>query len=130
MISTDCEGHASSPTGTIESRQGRYQGPVILIRVQQLTEVTEIIELPALAVGYDEEARYFEAGVRGDKRAGLLSALQEAVWPLYETQLTALRARSLTEFKKSLKAALADGGEGFTSAATRCCLVHSRTQTI
>jgi len=69
--------------------------------------------------GYDEEARYFEAGVRGDKRAGLLSALQEAVWPLYETQLTALRARSLTEFKKSLKTALADGGEGFTSAATR-----------
>ena len=70
--------------------------------------------------GYDEEARYFEAGVRGDKRAGLLSALQEAVWPLYETQLTALRARTLTEFKKALRAALAEGGEGFSAAAARC----------
>lgn len=73
------------------------------------------------ASGYDEEARYFDAGVRGDKRAGLLSALQEAVWPLYETQLTALRARTLTDFKKALKAALIDSGEGFTSAASRCC---------
>ena len=70
--------------------------------------------------GYDEEARYFEAGVRGDKRAGLLSALQEAVWPLYETQLTALRVQTLTEFKKALKATLADGREGFSSAAGRC----------
>ena len=74
----------------------------------------------SVGAGYDEEARYFEEGVRGDKRTGLLAALHEAVWPVYETQLTALRARSLTEFKKALKAALADGGEGFTSAASRC----------
>ena len=60
--------------------------------------------------------------MRGDKRAGLLSALQEAAWPLYETQLTAVRAETLTRFKKALKAAMADGGEGFTSAASRCCV--------
>ena len=88
----------------------------MLLHLERGNQPAELIDT---VVGYDEEARYFEAGVRGDKRAGLLSALQEAAWPLYETQLTALRARSLTEFKKSLKAALAEGGEGFTSAATR-----------
>ena len=47
--------------------------------------------------------------MRSDKRAGLFSALQESVWPLHETQLTALRAQTLTEFKKAVEATLADG---------------------
>lgn len=66
--------------------------------------------------GYDEEARYFEVGVRGDKRAELLASLHAAVRPLYDSQLSALRSLCLEGFKQDV-AARAEGTNAFASLA-------------
>ena len=73
----------------------------------------------ALPAGYDEEARYFEARVRGEKREDLVHSLHAAVQPLHDSQLEALRAALLAGFKQGLATALADGAEGFADAASR-----------
>lgn len=67
--------------------------------------------------GYDEEARYFEGGVRLAKRADLVEAINKLVGEAYDNQLELLRASVLAEAKKKIKAgsdalSFADVGRG------------------
>lgn len=66
--------------------------------------------------GYDEEARYFEAAVRADKRKDLVTKAYAAVAGVRDGQLAALRARTLQQFKADLQAAVEAGSDGFTAA--------------
>ena len=72
-----------------------------------------------MCAGYDEEARYFEAGVRSGKRAELVDSLHAAVRPLYEAQLTALCSTTLAGFVQALAAALAERSDTFALSAAR-----------
>lgn len=68
--------------------------------------------------GYDEEARYFDAGVSGSKRDDLEQQLQGLASPLWDQQVAHLKAQGLEDFQEALKAA--DGP--FAAAAARYVL--------
>ncbi|KAL4858391.1 Protein ROOT HAIR DEFECTIVE 3 [Chlorella vulgaris] len=68
--------------------------------------------------GYDEEARYFEAGVSEARRADLVEALEALVRPAFEAQLALLRELALTVFKQQLQQEAAPG-ERFVDRAQR-----------
>lgn len=70
--------------------------------------------------GYDEEAQYFEPGVRGAKRAELESSLHALAAPHMRAQLAMLAATALGGFKQALPAAVVGGEETFVDAAARC----------
>jgi Root hair defective 3 GTP-binding protein (RHD3) len=74
--------------------------------------------------GYDEEARYFEAAVRADKRQELVAKAYAAVAGVRDAQLAALKARTLQRFQADLQAAVEAGDEGFSAAATRWAPCH------
>ncbi len=74
--------------------------------------------LPHLATGYDEEARYFEAGVSEAKREELVEALEGLVRPAFEGQLALLRELALAAFKQQLAMGGAPG-EAFVDRAQR-----------
>ncbi len=67
--------------------------------------------------GYDEEARYFEAHVRADKRKDLVDKAYAAVAGVRDGQLAALRVKVLVQFQTDLRAAMDGGQQGFTAAA-------------
>lgn len=69
--------------------------------------------------GYDEEARYFEASVRTDKRKDLVSSAFAAVADVRNTQLVALRAIMLQRFKTDMTAALEAEPKTFSASAIR-----------
>jgi hypothetical protein len=75
--------------------------------------------LHSCLTGYDEEARYFEAAVRADKRAELVAKAYAAVAGVRDAQLAALKARTLQRFQADLQAAVEAGEEGFSAAAAR-----------
>jgi Root hair defective 3 GTP-binding protein (RHD3) len=78
--------------------------------------------------GYDEEARYFEAAVRADKRTELVAKAYAAVAGVRDAQLAALKARTLQRFQADLQAAVEAGEEGFSAAAAGWVPRHSSQQ--
>ena len=68
--------------------------------------------------GYDEEARYFEDGVRRSREAELAARAQALIATAHAAQVAHLRAQVL----QRLAAALAQRapGEGFAACAARC----------
>lgn len=77
--------------------------------------------------GYDEEARYFEAGVRRAKREELVARARGLVRSAFDAQLLHLRAR-LREHAARETAACGGRDGGFAAAASRCGL--RRTQRV
>ena len=75
--------------------------------------------------GYDEEARYFEAAVRADKRKELVAKAYTAVAGVRDAQLAALKLRTLQRFQEELQAAGQSGDEGFSAAAARWVPCHN-----
>lgn len=84
-----------------------------------LTSVPFVLILFVKMPGYDEEARYFEAAVRADKRTELVAKAYAAVAGVRDAQLAALKARTLQHFQADLQAAVEAGKEGFSAAAAR-----------
>ncbi|KAK9867191.1 hypothetical protein WJX84_006772 [Apatococcus fuscideae] len=70
--------------------------------------------------GYDEEARYFDSGVKQEKQAELVQKLHEAVHPAFSAQLGHLRKATLLTFQQSLKTTLGAHPRTFAAAASRC----------
>ncbi|XP_042756298.1 protein ROOT HAIR DEFECTIVE 3 isoform X1 [Lactuca sativa] len=68
---------------------------------------------------YDEEATYFEDGVRSAKRKQLEEKLIQLVQPTYQLMLEHIQLETLDKFKKALQDAL-NGGQGFAKAAWNC----------
>ncbi|KAI3684189.1 hypothetical protein L6452_33409 [Arctium lappa] len=68
---------------------------------------------------YDEEATYFEDGVRSAKRRQLEEKLIQLVQPTYQLMLEHVQSETLDKFKKALNDALS-GGQGFSIAACDC----------
>lgn len=68
---------------------------------------------------YDEEAIYFDDGVRSAKRKQLEEKLLQLVQPAYQSMLGHLRSGALDKFKEAFDKAL-NAGEGFSSAARTC----------
>ena len=77
-------------------------------------------------LGYDEDARYFEAAVRADKRQELVAKAYAAVAGVRDAQLAALKLRTLQRFQADLQAAVEAGDEGFSAAANRWGRCHRR----
>ncbi|KAK9839889.1 hypothetical protein WJX74_009244 [Apatococcus lobatus] len=70
--------------------------------------------------GYDEEARYFDPGVKQAKQAELLQKLHEAFLPAFNAQQSHLHQAMVAAFQQSLKASLAAHPRSFASSAARC----------
>ncbi|XP_062018290.1 protein ROOT HAIR DEFECTIVE 3 homolog 2-like isoform X1 [Rosa rugosa] len=71
--------------------------------------------------GYDEEAKYYDKGVRDSKRHDLLEQTAlDFVLPAYTTMLRRLHSRTLENFKVELKQSLNNSGEGSTSSVSTC----------
>ncbi|KAK9923614.1 hypothetical protein M0R45_032022 [Rubus argutus] len=68
---------------------------------------------------YDEEATYFDEGVRSGKRKQLEEKLLQLVHPAFQALLGHIRSGTLDKFKEAFDKAL-DGGEGFSVAARDC----------
>ncbi|XP_065866893.1 protein ROOT HAIR DEFECTIVE 3-like [Euphorbia lathyris] len=68
---------------------------------------------------YDEEAVYFDEGVRSTKRKQLEEKLLQLVQPAYQLMLGHLRSETFDKFKEAFDKALTSG-EGFSSAAYSC----------
>ena len=61
--------------------------------------------------GYDEEAQYFEAGVRQGKRQELLSRASAALKPGFDSQIELLQQRCLTVAKEAMAQAESDSSQ-------------------
>ncbi len=72
-----------------------------------------------MCAGYDEEARYFDSGVKQEKQAELVQKLHEAVHPAFSAQLGHLRKATLLTFQQSLKTTLGAHPRTFAAAASR-----------
>lgn len=70
--------------------------------------------------GYDEEARYFDTGVKQEKQAELLQKLHKTFLPAFKAQLGFLHQASIAAFQRSLKASLAANPRSFATSAARC----------
>lgn len=70
--------------------------------------------------GYDEEARYFDTGVKQAKQAELLQKLHETFFPAFKAQLSYLHQATVAAFQQSLKASLAANPRSFAASAARC----------
>lgn len=70
--------------------------------------------------GYDEEARYFEAVVRADKRQDLVASAFAAVAEVRSAQLVALQALILQRFIAAMAAAKQAHPNSFSASAARC----------
>ncbi|CAN1168733.1 Protein ROOT HAIR DEFECTIVE 3 homolog 1 [Linum perenne] len=68
---------------------------------------------------YDNEATYFDEGVRTSKRKQLEEKLLQLVQPAYQTMLGHIRAGTFDKFKDAFEKAL-NAGEGFSLASTTC----------
>ncbi|KAK2653229.1 hypothetical protein Ddye_013085 [Dipteronia dyeriana] len=69
--------------------------------------------------GYDEEAVYFDEGVRTAKRKQLEEKLLQLVQPAFQSMLGHIRSGTLDKFKDAFDKSLS-GGEAFSSAAHHC----------
>lgn len=69
--------------------------------------------------GYDEEARYFEAGVRRAKREELVARARDLVRGAFDAQLRHLRAA--LHDRAALEIAACAGREGGFAAAASLC---------
>ncbi|XP_050384545.1 protein ROOT HAIR DEFECTIVE 3-like [Argentina anserina] len=68
---------------------------------------------------YDQEATYFDEGVRSGKRKQLEEKLLQLVQPAFQAFLGHLRSGTLDKFKEAFDKAL-DSGDGFSVAARNC----------
>ncbi|KAF3450609.1 hypothetical protein FNV43_RR06698 [Rhamnella rubrinervis] len=68
---------------------------------------------------YDEEAIYFDEGVRSAKRKQLEEKLLQLVQPAFQSALGHIRSGTLDKFKEAFDKAL-ESGEGFSVAARDC----------
>ncbi|KAL6144565.1 PREDICTED: protein ROOT HAIR DEFECTIVE 3-like [Fragaria vesca subsp. vesca] len=68
---------------------------------------------------YDQEATYFDEGVRSGKRKQLEEKLLQLVQSAFQALLGHLRSGTLEKFKVAFDKAL-DGGDGFSAAAHNC----------
>ncbi|TXG68531.1 hypothetical protein EZV62_003466 [Acer yangbiense] len=69
--------------------------------------------------GYDDEAVYFDEGVRTAKRKQLEEKLLQLVQPAFQSMLGHIRSGTLDKFKDAFDKSLS-GGEAFSSAAHHC----------
>lgn len=69
--------------------------------------------------GYDEEARYFEAGVCAAKREDLVAGVCTLVAPLWKQQAAHLQAAALNHFDAGLKEGMDGQGLSFAEAAAK-----------
>ncbi|KAF5810436.1 putative P-loop containing nucleoside triphosphate hydrolase [Helianthus annuus] len=69
--------------------------------------------------GYDDEAAFFEEGVRSCKRKQLKEKLLQLVEPAYQSTLQHMRSETLDKFIKSFEDAL-NKGQGFQLASRDC----------
>ena len=74
--------------------------------------------------GYDEEARYFDMGVKQAKQAELLQKLHKIFFPAFKAQLSFLHHATVAAFQRSLKASLAANPRSFATSAARCQTPH------
>ncbi|XP_071689948.1 protein ROOT HAIR DEFECTIVE 3-like [Rutidosis leptorrhynchoides] len=70
-------------------------------------------------VGYDQEAAFFEEGVRNSKRKELEDKLLQLVEPAYQSTLQHIRSETLEKFIKAFEDAL-NKGQKFQVAAQDC----------
>lgn len=77
-------------------------------------QATRLVE--ACLSGYDVEATYFEVGVRTAKRNELLSAVYEAVQPMFNRQVSILRDKCLESAREALSQA---EGSQFSAIASK-----------
>ncbi|CAN0878019.1 Protein ROOT HAIR DEFECTIVE 3 homolog 1 [Linum grandiflorum] len=68
---------------------------------------------------YDNEATYFDEGVRTAKRKQLEEKLLQLVQPAYQTMLGHIRSGTFDKFKDAFEKAL-NAGEGFSLASSSC----------
>ena len=69
--------------------------------------------------GYEQEARYFEAGVRQSKQQELQAKLASMVREVFQQQLDHLHAKLLAAFKGDLGGSIMDKTQPFAEAADR-----------
>ncbi|KAL5757472.1 hypothetical protein ACOSP7_020083 [Xanthoceras sorbifolium] len=75
--------------------------------------------LESCLLGYDDEAVYFDEGVRTAKRKQLEEKLLQLVQPAFQSMLGHIRSGTLDKFKDAFDKCLS-GGEAFSSAACHC----------
>ncbi|GIL45756.1 hypothetical protein Vafri_2910 [Volvox africanus] len=79
--------------------------------------------MESCVLGYESEARYFDAHVRLAKLEELQQRLLAVLQPVYQSQVTAQQAAILAAFDKELKLAAMEGGGlhgSFVAAAAAC----------
>nr|XP_043635564.1 protein ROOT HAIR DEFECTIVE 3-like [Erigeron canadensis] len=94
--------------------QGAVQSHIVPGFGRKLTSMID-----ACLSSYDEEATYFEDGVRSAKRRQLEEKLTQLVQPTYQMMLEHIQLETLDKFKRALLDALS-GGQGFANAAREC----------
>ena len=72
-----------------------------------------------LYAGYEQEARYFEAGVRQAKQQELQGKLAAMVRDLFQHQLANLHRKLMQAFKGDLGGSIMDKTQPFAQAAER-----------
>ena len=92
-------------------------GEVVLAAGAGLLEgfgVTVAAVMNTALAGYDEEARYFDTRVSGERRASLVEDLCEMVLPVYKQQLVRAVAEAMRGFTEGMKGV---EGRAFTETA-------------
>lgn len=76
-----------------------------------------------LSAGYEQEARYFEVGVRQSKQQELQGKLASMVRELFQQQLRHLHQKLMQAFKGDLGGSIMDKTQPFAQAAEKqvCC---------
>lgn len=76
-----------------------------------------------LGAGYEQEARYFEVGVRQSKQLELQGKLAAMVRELFQQQLRHLHQKLMQAFKGDLGGSIMDKTQPFAQAAEKqvCC---------
>lgn len=72
-----------------------------------------------LSAGYEQEARYFEVGVRQSKQQELQGKLASMVRELFQQQLTHLHHKLMQVFKGDLGGSIMDKTQPFAQAADK-----------
>lgn len=65
----------------------------------------------SISAGYDEEAQYFEAGVRKGKRQELLSRASSALKTSFDSQIELLQQRCLAIAKEAMAQTESDSSQ-------------------
>ncbi|KAK9055677.1 hypothetical protein SSX86_026762 [Deinandra increscens subsp. villosa] len=77
-------------------------------------------------IGYDDEAAFFEEGVRSCKRKQLTEKLLQLIEPAYQSTLQHMRSETLEKFIKAFEDALSKG-QGFQVASRDCSILAMKS---